>query len=51
MKRVFGAVCGFGVIIALSGCGVDGPPEPVKTPAKGGLTVSGTASVGVTGSF
>jgi len=34
-------------VLMLAGCGVDGPPEPVKT----GVSVSGTASVGVTGSF
>ena len=33
--------------IALAGCGIDGPPEPV--PAK--VKISGTASVGVSGRF
>lgn len=38
------------VALLLAGCGVDGPPEPVEG-RKSGLSVSGTAKVGVTGSF
>ncbi len=39
-----------GLLLVLAGCGVEGPPEPVETAAPR-VTVSGTASVGVTGSF
>ena len=41
---------GFVALLALIGCGVDGPPEPVGE-RKGGLTVSGTATAGVSGSL
>ena len=41
-------VVGFAVLLFLMGCGVDGAPEP-----KGGagIEVSGTAKIGVSGSF
>lgn len=41
---------GIVALLALVACGVDGPPEPVGE-RQSGLTVSGTAKVGVTGTF
>lgn len=49
MKQVtllLGAAC-----LALAGCGVDGAPEPKAKPVKTGLTVSGTAKIGIRGTL
>ena len=38
-------------LLALAACGADGEPEPVGARPGGGVTVSGTASVGVRSGF
>ncbi|WP_245895618.1 argininosuccinate lyase [Rhodovulum kholense] len=35
--------------LTLAGCGLDGPPEPPKSAAGTGFSVSGTAEMGVVG--
>lgn len=34
-------------VLALSGCGVDGPPVAPAAPAQPGITISGDATMGV----
>lgn len=38
-------------ILALTACGVDGEPEPPQAALAPGLSISGTAEIGVSGSF
>jgi predicted small lipoprotein YifL len=53
MTRVLAAA----LTLALGACGVDGPPSPPPDPsaeperARTGITISGTAEIGVTGSL
>ena len=48
MKRMMLLGLGIAVLVALGGCGVDGPPSPPAPKAK--PAVSGTVSVGIVGS-
>ena len=41
-------ILGAAALALLSACGVDGPPS---APDRGGVSVSGEASLGVTGTF
>ena len=36
-------------LLALAGCGADGEPEPPAPKPEPGLTISGTAEIGVSG--
>ncbi|MEM9973101.1 MAG: hypothetical protein AAF771_02900 [Pseudomonadota bacterium] len=40
----------FAALLALIGCGANGPPEPQRERGPG-ITISGTATIGVDGAF
>lgn len=48
MKRA----AAFALVLLAAACGADGPPEPPEPDApRTGVSVSGTATIGISGSF